>query len=163
MPIISCPIKTHKRGYKMLEEIMKEKISADHLLYVSLKYTKTCDVILNLLRRWKIMLDESIESILEKAKKKKIIKKIPIAPRPKIEAVKEILKKDKEMLKVIEFYELLKKIEDLEKTREHEFRKGVCLRIKYKGKETAVNMDKLKEYSELLERFISYVKQFLLS
>ena len=35
----------------MIEELIKEKTSADHLLYVSLKYTKTCDVILNLLAR----------------------------------------------------------------------------------------------------------------
>jgi len=30
-----------------MEDIIQEKISADHLLYVSLKYTKTCDVIIN--------------------------------------------------------------------------------------------------------------------
>ena len=43
-----------------MEEIIQEKISADHLLYVSLKYTKTCDVIINLLLRWRKMIDTSI-------------------------------------------------------------------------------------------------------
>ena len=42
---------------EVLEKIIKEKISADHLLYVSMKYTKTCDVMINLLKRWKIMMD----------------------------------------------------------------------------------------------------------
>ena len=46
-----------------MEKIIKEKISADHLLYVSLKYTKTCDVIINLLLRWKIMIDIGIDII----------------------------------------------------------------------------------------------------
>ena len=49
----------------MLEKIMKEMISADHLLYVSLKYTKTCDVILNLIRRWTIMIDDCVYGLLE--------------------------------------------------------------------------------------------------
>ena len=39
-----------------MEEIIQEKISADHLLYVSLKYTKTCDVVLNLILRWRRMI-----------------------------------------------------------------------------------------------------------
>ena len=77
----------------MLEKIMKEKISADHLLYVSLKYTKTCDVILNLIRRWAVMIDDSILGLLEQLKKKKKIKTIPAAPRQKTELVKEQFKK----------------------------------------------------------------------
>ena len=52
-----------------MEKIIKEKISADHLLYVSLKYTKTCDVIINLLHRWKIMIDLGMERLIDKAKK----------------------------------------------------------------------------------------------
>ena len=56
-----------------MEEIIQEKISADHLLYVSLKYTKTCDVIINLLLRWKKMIETSIDEILKRAKKKKKI------------------------------------------------------------------------------------------
>ena len=54
-----------------MEKIIKEKISADHLLYVSLKYTKTCDVIINLLLRWKIMIDMGIDMLVDKAKKEK--------------------------------------------------------------------------------------------
>ena len=49
-----------------LEKIIKEKISADHLMYVSMKYTKTCDVMINLLKRWKIMIDYSIDGLLDK-------------------------------------------------------------------------------------------------
>ena len=72
----------------MLEEIIKEKISADHLLYVSLKYTKTCDVILNLIYRWRIMIERSIDAMLKHAKKKKLIKSFPDNPIGKIEIMK---------------------------------------------------------------------------
>ena len=48
-----------------MDRIIKEKISADHLLYVSLKYTKTSEVILNLILRWTIMIEYSFENFLK--------------------------------------------------------------------------------------------------
>ncbi|MBU0894500.1 MAG: hypothetical protein KKF48_00900 [Nanoarchaeota archaeon] len=146
-----------------MEDIIKEKISADHLLYVSLKYTKTCDVIVNLLLRWSKMIETSIESVLKHAKKKKKISSIPSNPVGKIDAVKKLFKKDQNYLKVIEEYEIFKKIRELRKERIGEFRKNVTLKVFYKGKEININLDKLKEYAEMLENFISTTKQFLLS
>ena len=55
-----------------MDTIIKEKISADHLLYVSLKYTKTCDVIINLLLRWHAMIDLAFERLIDKAKNEKV-------------------------------------------------------------------------------------------
>jgi hypothetical protein len=144
-----------------LEKIIKEKISADHLLYVSMKYTKTCDVMINLIQRWKIMMDYAFDGLLEKAKKNKQIKKIPTAPKLKVDLIKEIFVDEKDIMDAVEEYQMFKLIRILKNTKEGEFRKGVCLRVMFKGKETAVNLDKLKEYSEILERFINYTKLFL--
>jgi hypothetical protein len=146
-----------------LEKIIKEKISADHLLYVSMKYTKTCDVMINLLERWKIMMDYSFDGLLESAKKKKMIKKIPTAPKLKVDAIKEVFADEPAVMDAVEEYQMFKLVRILKHTKEGEFRKGVCLRITYRGKEVAVNLDKLKEYAEILERFINYTKLFLTS
>lgn len=145
-----------------MEEIIQEKISADHLLYVSLKYTKTCDVIQNLLIRWRRMIEISIDEILKKAKKKKKINKIPPNPAAKIEAIRKLFKKDKNFIEVIEMYEMFKKIEGLRKERIGEFRKNVNLKVFYKGKEININLEMLKIYADNLEKFISTTKQFLL-
>ncbi|MEK6913307.1 MAG: hypothetical protein AABW47_01410 [Nanoarchaeota archaeon] len=145
----------------VMEEIIQEKISADHLLYVSLKYTKTCDVIMNLILRWKKMIETSLEKMFEYAKKKKKISSIPTNPVNMIKEAKNLFKKDKEMLEVIELYEMFRKIKELRTERIGEFRKNVALKIFYQGKEIDVNLEKLKEYAELLEKFISKVKQFL--
>lgn len=144
-----------------MEEIIHEKISADHLLYVSLKYTKTCDVIMNLILRWTKMIETSLEKILEHAKKKKKISSIPTNPVGVIKEIRELFKKDKEFLEVIDLYEMFKKIRELKTERIGEFRKNVTLRIFYRGKEIEVNLEKLKEYAALLEKFIIKVKQFL--
>lgn len=141
-----------------MERIIKEKISADHLLYVSLKYTKTCDVIINLLLRWKIMIEMGMEWLVEKAKKQKKWKAVPDAPRAKLVQLKQIYANNPDISKALELYELFRDIENLEKIRENEFRKGVNLKINYRGQLINVNLDKLKEYSQILERFISSLK-----
>ena len=146
-----------------MEDIIKEKISADHLLYVSLKYTKTCDVILNLLLRWRKMIETSINEILKHAKKKKKVSSVSTNVVGRIEQIRKIFKKNKDFLKVIDMYEMLRKVEDLRRERIGEFRKNVTLKIFYKGKEINVNLEQLKIYAELLEKFISTTKQFLLS
>jgi len=146
-----------------MEEIIQEKISADHLLYVSLKYTKTCDVIINLLIRWKKMIETSINEILKHAKKKKKIKSIPTNPIGQIEATKKLFKKDSNFQDVIEMYEMFRKVEELRKERIGEFRKNVTLKVFYLGEEININLDKLKIYAEKLEKFISTIKQFLSS
>ncbi len=144
-----------------MEKIMKEKISADHLLYVSLKYTKTTDVMLNLLERWRTMIESSIDRLLENAKKTKLISSIPDAPKIKIDKVREIYKKNPDIQKAMDLLDFFKRVPELEKTRDGEFRKNVALKILYRGGWIEVNLDKLKEYNEALERFINYVKQIL--
>ncbi len=145
-----------------MEDIIEEKIRADHLLYVSLKYTKTCDVIMNLLFRWRRMIETSIDNILKhaasKSKKKFVIASSPLG---KMEEVKKLFKTDKNFMEVIEFYEMLRKLEDLRKERIGEFRKNVTLRVIYRGEEVNINLDKLKIYASMLEKFISTTKQFL--
>ena len=145
-----------------MEEIIQEKISADHLLYVSLKYTKTCDVILNLILRWRKMIETAIDEILKHAKKKKKISQVPNNPAKKIEEIRKLFKKDKNFLDVIETYEMFRKIEELRKERIGEFRKNVTLKVFYRGEEININLEQLKIYADMLEKFISTTKQFLL-
>ncbi len=146
-----------------MEEIIQEKISADHLLYVSLKYTKTCDVIINLLLRWEKMIETSINEILKHAKKKKKISLVSSNPIGKMEQVRKLFKKDKNFLEVIVMYEMFRKINELRYERIGEFRKNVTLKVFYKGGEININLEQLKNYAEKLEKFISTTKQFLLS
>ncbi len=141
-----------------MESIIKEKISADHLLYVSLKYTKTCDVIINLLLRWKNMIEFAMDKLVENSKKNKKWKLVADAPRAKLLQLKKIYESDKLISEVLDMYELFRDIEKLDKVRENEFRKGVNLKVSYKEQVININLDKLKEYSEVLERFISTLK-----
>ena len=107
------------------------------------------------------MMDYAFEGILETAKKKKLIKTIPTAPKLKIDLIKETFKDTPEIMDAVKEYEMFKLIEVLKKTKTGEFRKGVCLTVTYKGDEIKIDLDKLKEYAQVLETFINYTKLFL--
>jgi len=120
-------------------------------------------VILNLLIRWRKLIETSIEKILIHAKKKKKISSIPNNPIGKIEKITELFKKDKEFLEVLEFYEMLRKVEELRKERIGEFRKNVALKVMYRGKEININLEQLKIYAEKIEKYFTKTKEFLTS
>jgi len=145
----------------MDEEIIKEKTSADHLLYVSLKYTKTCDVILNLIARWKSLIEISFDTILEKKVEAEKIPAMPATPKERIEFIKKYFKKSEEIQNVVPLYIFFKRIPDLNKTRSGEFRKNVNLKIISPIKTTDINMEKLGEYYEIIEKFMAEVKKIV--
>ena len=145
----------------MIEEIIKEKTSADHLLYVSLKYTKTCDVILNLLARWKSLVEISFDAILNKFVESGKIPQMPTNPKQRIEFIKNYFKKSNAIQEVVPLYIFFKRIPDLKKTRSGEFRKNVNLKIIEPTKTTDIDMLKLGEYYEVIEKFIVETKKIL--
>lgn len=116
---------------------------------------------LNLIARWRSMIETAIDKLLEKAKKKKQIKIIPQAPKLKTDKIKELYKRNSEIVEALNLYEFFKRIDKTEKIRESEFRKNVTLKVLDRGEWVSINMDKLKEYCEILERFITAIKQIL--
>lgn len=143
----------------MLSEIEREKKIAEHLFYVSLKYTKTTDVILNLLNRWVAMINISIEYLLKKAKKNKKIKIVPEAPKARELLIRTVYTKEKAILETMDMYSFFRKLPDLDKVREYEFRKNVALRVISNGKEIRIDMEKLKAWNEKINEYIGIVNK----
>ncbi len=109
------------------------------------------------------MIEVSIEHVLIHAKNKKKIKEVPNNPLGQMDTIKKLFKKDPEFLKVLDLYEMFRKVKDLRSERIGEFRKNVALKVFYRGEEVNINLEQLKVYAEMLENFISKIKQFLLS
>jgi len=141
-----------------MHEVERERKMAEHLYYVSLKYSKTGDVILNLMMRWEKMIDKCIDILLKKAKKEKKISEIPIAPKARELAVRQSFK-DPIVQEVMELYSMFRRLPQSEKFKEHEFRKNVALKIMDGGREIEANMEKLKSWNELLIKFLDFVKK----
>jgi hypothetical protein len=142
-----------------MQQVENEMKAAQHLLYVSLKYTKTGDVILNLMHRWRLMIEHAVDMSLDKAKKKKLIKEIPVAPKLKIALLAQLLKKEPIVVETLHLYSFFRRVDALEHFKEHEFRKNVALRV-IDDKEIIIDVEKLKEWQALLENFIKFVRKY---
>jgi len=143
-----------------MQQIDKEMKAAQHLLYVSMKYTKTGDVILNLMHRWKIMIEYAVDSMLKKLKKQKKIKEIPVAPKLKMLLLVDALKKEEVVRGALTLYGFFRRVDNLENFKEHEFRKNVTLRVIDGETEIAIDIEKLKEWQAVLENFIKFVRAY---
>ena len=86
-----------------MRRIEDEFKRADHLLFVSLKYTKTTDVIKNIIERWKSTIDLCLETLLLRAKRTKKIKEIPSTPLARAEIVLNVYK-DKIVKDTVDLY-----------------------------------------------------------
>ncbi|MFH1317204.1 MAG: hypothetical protein ABII01_06810 [Candidatus Woesearchaeota archaeon] len=71
-----------------LQEAFSELKRADHLIFVSLKYTRTVDVIKSIIERLINCLDFSIIALLESYKEKKKITDIPSSPVARAKKIK---------------------------------------------------------------------------
>src|SRR3989344_8510684 len=110
-----------------INEANEEMKRADHLLFVTLKYTRTTDVIKNAIGRLVNAFDNGVIHALEILKKKKKLKEIPLSPVSRAEVLRDLTKRDLYMLDYLNLYFLLRKIYHAEYTKKEEFRKHVAL------------------------------------
>jgi len=115
-----------------------------------------------LLARWKSLIGISFDTIIDKAVSEGRIPHKPTSPKQRIEFIRIYFKKSKEIQDVVPLYVFFKKVPDLNKSRSGEFRKNVNLKIIEPGRTTEINMDKLSEYSDIIDKFIGETKKILL-
>lgn len=143
-----------------MQRVEKEMRAAQHLLYVSLKYTKTCDVMLNLINRWKNTAEFCTELLLNRLKKKKVIKAIPTAPKLKVDLLLKVFKREDIVKEALNLYSFFRKIPSTKLVKEHEFRKNVSLTV-INTEEVSIDLEKLHGWEDALEKFINFVRVFV--
>lgn len=141
-----------------MDNAKEELKRVDHLIYVSLKYTRTVDVIRSVIERLINALEFIINGLLEKAVEDKKIEKIPVSGGSRSNLVKEIYKEDKKIVDAIDFQISLKKIMRAKYTREKEFRRPVRMISDVEGKEVITNIDEVYEYFEKMKSFLEYIE-----
>lgn len=142
-----------------LDNAREELKRVDHLFWVSLKYTRTADMMRHLIERLISTFSFGIESLLKYAKDKNKIDKIPNNPAMDSELVVKTFT-DEELLGYMELYLRLRKIIRADYTKREEFRRHVTMTCTIDNNEIVeVNIDILKEYYETAKNFIDYVER----
>lgn len=145
-----------------LEDAKEEIKRVDHLFYVSLKYTRTVDMMRTLINRLISTFDCALLSLLKHAKEKKKIKEIPLSPIPKCELLKKIYQ-DINIKKYIDPYLLLRKLMRAPYTKREEYRRHVTMISKIGDKKIETNIDTLKETYDDTIAFLNLVEETIRS
>jgi hypothetical protein len=143
-----------------LEEAGEELKRVDHLIYVSLKYTRTVDVLLNIINRMIDSYDLMIGAMLKYAEEKKIIENVPNSPIEKGNLIKSKFSEE-QVQDNIELYFLLRKLLRSKPQREQEFRRHVTMRSIIEGREEIVDIDIITKYYHFMKEFYNYVKNLI--
>jgi len=142
-----------------LDNVKNELKRVDHLLYVSLKYTRTVDVIRSVINRLINAFDFCVSALLVKVQKRRKTLEIPIQPRKKCELVKELYAGDEEIVKFVNFYLDLRDIYQAKYTKREEYRRHVTMIAELEpGKIVEVDIDKLHEYEKKAKEILEYLE-----
>ena len=141
---------------------VQELKRVDHLFWVSLKYTRTVDVIKHVIDRLINCIGFGLEALLKYAKEKKLIANIPTNAGLRCDLLKKTFPDNLELIDYINFYILLRKLSKAEYAKREEFRRHVTMIATIdKGEIVEVSIDVLKEYYEKTRIFISLVKKII--
>ena len=122
---------------------------ADHLIYVSLKYTRTGDVIKSVISRLMSAQELVINGVLEWLEKKRKLKNVDYSKSYRIKSrlIKEKLGIDKILIDFLNLYDELTAIMRSDSISKEEFRKNVRIVLINEGIESdEINIERLKEY-----------------
>lgn len=145
---------------ELLDDAGEELKRADHLIYVSLKYTRTADVLLNTLSRMIDAYDYLITALLMYAKDTKGLQEEPTTPIEKGNLVKKLYPQQ-EVQDNVDLFFLLRKIYRAPYTKEQEYRRHVAVITTIDGREEIVNIDIITQYHEFQKNFFRFVVQML--
>ena len=138
---------------------VQELKRVEHLFWVSLKYTRTVDVIKNVIERLINCIGFGLESLLKYAKEKKLITSIPTNSGLRCDLLKKTFADNLELIEYINFYLMLRKLSRAEYSKREEFRRHVTMiAVIDKGEIVNVDIDTLKEYYEKTKNFVAFVK-----
>jgi flagellar biosynthesis/type III secretory pathway ATPase len=144
-----------------LFEAKEELKRVDHQIYVSLKYTRTVDVLMNCLGRMIDAYSCMIDALLALAVEKKRVKQeyVPTSPLERLDFAKRLYSTEENVQKNMELYALMRKIVKTSPKKEQEFRRHVTLRTSIDNKPVAVSIDIVTEYYAMMKEFYEWIEK----
>lgn len=147
--------------YKMkdsLDAASEELKRVDHLIYVSLKYTRTTDVLKNVIERMITTCNCLMDALSEHAKQTGKAKNLSDLPLMKCKELKRLYANDASLSALLDFYILLRALNKAEYSSINEYRRHVTLIAQLDEGEYHVHIDKVTEFYKTLKQYFDYIK-----
>lgn len=144
-----------------IEDAREELKRVDHLIFVSLKYTRTVDVLLNIIKRMIDAYDFNIDAILKYGQEKGIISEdLPTNPLQRVDMVQKKFN-DPIIKNNMELYLLYRKIIKADYERLNEYRRHVTLKTLIENKLIEIKIDNVTEYYNVIKEFTKYIENLI--
>lgn len=141
------------------EKAEDELKRVDHLIYVSLKYTRTVDVIKNTIMRMIACFDEIMAGLLKIAEDEEKIFSMPSSPGAKVNEIKKLYSSNDEVMDMLTFYSFLRKAHNAEFEAVREFRRHVTMIAKMQdGTIEEINIDVITEFYDKSKKILAKMK-----
>ena len=135
---------------------------ADHLISVSLKYTRTVDVIKHIIQRLIAAMEFGMETLLKKAKAQKKLVEVPTLPRVRLEETRRLYGTNVDVMNFLSLYLLLKKADKAKFDRSQEFRRHVTMTAHLDTNEKIeINIDIITDYFEKVKDFLTLAEKIV--
>lgn len=145
-----------------LHEALQEAKRIDHLIFVSLKYTRTVDVIKSVIERMVSFFNYVIDALLNSYQEKGELDSIQKSPGLKCDQLRS-LTEDEKIHEMIRFYLKLRKLMRVEYSTENEFKRHVTMVAQVNDDDVLrVDIDLVTEYYHTLKEYLEYVNNLLL-
>ncbi len=148
-----------------LEEIYRNTVQEmkriDHIIFVTLKYTRTVDVLKSIITRMIAAFDHVLDLILESYKDSGDIESYPTSPGLKVDQIRKLTEDDK-IMEILDFYLMLRRASRSEYQVINEYKRHVGMVMqKPDGSELTINIDQVTEFYHQMKEYLEYVKKFV--
>ena len=145
-----------------LNDAYTEIKRADHIVYVSLKYTRTADVIKNVVERLIDANSLMIASLVKKLVADCKVVDSEYSLSEKIKLLKDNFPEDKLILDMMEFNNYLRKLSRAEFTGENEYRTHVMMKAIVDGVLQEIDIEKITEYYDKVKSYFFHIRDIIL-
>ena len=128
----------------------------EHIIYVTLKYTRTVDVLINALHRLVSVYDLIIETFMEQAKEQNKIAGLPKSPALRATQLGQLYAEDPLLQKYLQFYVFLKTVLNKPHKKREEFRRHVTLVVELEKCTAEIDIDNLMNCEKFVHKFFRY-------
>lgn len=146
---------------KYLKNANEELKRVDHLVYVSLKYTRTVDVLKSIIERMINAFDFVIIGLLEMHQEMDPTVDIPKSPGLRTKILRGIYEKEPAILEFLDFYHLLRDLSRADFKRTKEFRRHVTMTAMLNDGEMEINIDIITDYYHRSKIFVTLIKKII--
>jgi hypothetical protein len=135
-----------------LNDAVEQLKRIDHLIYVSLKYTRTVDILKSILKRLIECFDACILSLLELNVEVGRLPEVPSNVVARLATVNSLYPCP-ELERLLNLYLVMRKIDKAEAIRSNEYRRGVRMSVILKDVVVEIDIDNVEEYYKLAQTF----------